>query len=314
MDLVSIIVPVYNVEKYLDICLESIIHQTYSNLEVILVDDGSKDNSGKICESWAKKDGRITVIHKENGGLSDARNIGIDNANGEWILFVDSDDFIHKDLVKLSLEEAMKCNADMVVFGYLEVDEECNQIHSKITNIKENIYTGQELLNEFVRNGKGSMVAWNKLYKRKIWKNLRYPVGKIHEDEFVIIDILESVDMAILFSEELYYYRQREGSIMHTKALEAAYDALEAFEIRYRKLSYNRELSGYVLTEILSYIINIYQEERDKDKKKMLLKKFRSSFFDTKKRGANRKGLFVLYCFYVSPFIYKHILNVVNKK
>lgn len=121
---VSIIVPVYNVEKYVERCIESIIKQSYKNLEIILIDDGSKDNSGKICDEYAQKDNRIKVIHKKNGGLSDARNTGLNIADGEYICFIDSDDYIHKDLVKDNLEKLIQQKADMICFNRFVINGE----------------------------------------------------------------------------------------------------------------------------------------------------------------------------------------------
>ena len=302
--MISIIVPVYNVEKWLDCCIESIINQTYKDIEIILVDDGSTDNSGKICDNWAEKDERIVVVHKENGGLSDARNAGIDKASGEWIVFVDSDDFVHKDMAKISFEAAVKYNADLVAFGYLRVPEDCNEEISKLTEEKEELFVGQKLLYEYLYNRKGDVVAWNKLYRREIWSTLRYPVGKIHEDEFVIVDVLQSVNKSVVLDKVLYYYRQREGSIVNEKELKAAYDALEAFELRYDKLKSDKVLGTRSLTIILKYIINIYNRENSKCKKRELLKKYRDYFFKDKKGGISWKGWIALMSFAISPTLY----------
>lgn len=271
MDLVSVIVPIYNVEKYLDVCISSIVNQSYQKLEILLIDDGSTDNSPVICEDWGKKDNRIKVIHKKNGGLSDARNAGLNCAMGDWILFVDSDDFISLDLVKIAIKTAHKNHSDLVAFDYLKVGEECNDVQwSQNEIVSEEIYIGKEMLRAFVKNGKGSMTSWNKLYYRSLWENYRFPVGKIHEDEFVIVDILERVQSATIIDLQLYFYRQRQGSIMAIRNKKAEYDALEAFEIRCQKLKNDRELFFPTLNLYLCQLVKLYYIENEENRKKII--------------------------------------------
>ena len=270
MDLVSVIIPVYNVEQYLDVCVKSVIQQTYKNLEIILIDDGSEDCSGQICDLWKKKDDRIEVIHKKNGGLSDARNVGLNRASGEWIIFVDSDDFINKNLVQIVLEYAKNNHSDLVTFEYLEISEQCNENPEYVGKIEQEIYTGSQLLRAFIQTEKGSMVAWNKLYRKEIWKQIRYPVGKIHEDEFVIVDILQNIECATVIDAKLYYYRQRKGSIIDNKNKKADYDALEAYRLRCEKVVDNSELYHLTLNRYLQQLIKIYYEEEPAVRPKLL--------------------------------------------
>lgn len=312
MSTVSIIVPVYNVEKYLNACVESIVKQTYADLEIILVDDGSTDNSGRLCDQWMEEDDRIVVIHKKNGGLSDARNVGLDSAAGDWIMFVDSDDFVHQDMVKISLEIAEKNNSDLVAFDCLKVNDECDSVQADIYELGEENYTGKGLLREFVINEKGSMVAWNKLYRKELWETLRYPVGKIHEDEFVITDILEAVKRATVINEKLYYYRQREGSIIDTKNRKAEYDALEAFDLRCRKLHGNKELYQLTLNRYLCQLIKIYFLE-SKSERKILLNRFREKLKISLKYTCWKTNiLFIL--FSVTPMVYSRITRLAFKE
>lgn len=175
-ELISVIIPVYKVEKYLDECIQSVINQTYKNLEIILVDDGSPDNCGKICDEYAKKDNRIKVIHKENGGLSSARNAGLDIARGEYISFIDSDDYVSKDFIKnMSIQMA---NADLIICGMKNVykeDEKCDE--------KENVVIKNETLTFIEANQKLIkpkneiyVTACNKLYRRELFDNLRFEI------------------------------------------------------------------------------------------------------------------------------------------
>lgn len=230
--LISIIVPIYNVEEYIHQCVDSIINQTYTNLEIILVNDGSPDICGTICDDYALQDARVKVIHKTNGGLSDARNTGLDNAKGEYIVFTDSDDFIHPQFVECLYSNIG--DADMAfcdLLPYYEDKTEINQ--SKITSCPTMVFEDDFLIKNIpTYRSPIVIVAWNKLYKRFIWDDLRYPVGKIHEDEFVIHHILDKCDKVILCDEQLYYYRQREDSIMGVMSEERFINSIEFLEER----------------------------------------------------------------------------------
>lgn len=209
--LISVIVPIYKVEKFLPSCIDSILAQTYQNLEIILVDDGSPDNCGLICDQYAKKDSRIVVIHKENGGLSDARNAGLDICKGEYIAFVDSDDLLHQDFVNALLCNIADC--DMILCRYRKFVDEESLDHITGTQGLQ-VFTGFALLeNMNLFSDSVLIVAWNKLYKKEIWQALRYPIGRLHEDEYVIHHILGKCETVGVLDSRLYYYRQREDSI-----------------------------------------------------------------------------------------------------
>lgn len=230
-ELISVIVPIYHVEAYLKECIDSIIHQTYSTLEIILVDDGSDDNCPIICDDYQKKDPRIQVIHKENGGLSDARNVGLDAATGDYICFIDSDDVVHPNFIQTLYENLISTNSDMAICHYEKVYEIPKVMESLSQHIIK-VYTQTEILDALY--GKESLsiiVAWNKLYHKSIWEQLRYPKGKIHEDEFVIHHILDQVNRVVINDGAYYYYRQREGSITN-QYNEKRLHALEALEAR----------------------------------------------------------------------------------
>lgn len=217
-DKISVIVPIYNVEKYLLKCIESIISQTYTNLEIILVNDGSPDNSRIICDEYSKKDHRIKVINKENGGLSDARNVGLDIATGDFISFIDSDDYIHEGYYETLIDLIIKFDADIAQCEFLKVydkatynfDIEISSVEPKIT-VLSNEDALKNLYNEHYVN---TVVVWNKLYKRKLFKQIRFPKGKVHEDEYTTYKVLFDTKKVVCTSKPMNYYLQRSDSIM----------------------------------------------------------------------------------------------------
>ena len=214
--LVSVIIPVYNVERYLKKCIDSILNQTYKNLEIILVDDGSTDCSSKICDEYAKNDTRILVIHKANGGQSEARNIGISESKGEYIFFVDSDDYIEYNAIETMLEIAENKNADMVIADIYSVNEKgeiLNEGKGQYTFQNESLFSAEEAAQAFAELDWG---PWNKLYKRSVHKNIYFPKGKIHEDEAIMFQLFERCDKIVYTNVRLYNYLQREGSTTST--------------------------------------------------------------------------------------------------
>lgn len=219
---VSVIVPIYKVEAYLKRAIESILNQTYSNLEIILVDDGSPDNCGKICDDYAGKDNRIKVVHKENGGLSDARNAGLDIATGEYIAFVDSDDYIAPDYVEILLTQLLKQEADVAMCSYAvtkstEYDDTIFALVRDASDEDVHIRDGEVevcsrsalLANLYDANHRDAtyfIVAWNKLYKAKLWKDIRFPKGKIHEDEATTYRIYDRAEKGVYIHKPMYGY------------------------------------------------------------------------------------------------------------
>ena len=229
---ISIIVPIYKVEDYLHRCIDSIINQTYSNLEIILVNDGSPDNCGVICEEYAKNDSRIKVIHKENGGLSDARNAGLKIATGDYIGFIDSDDWIHKDMYKILYDIIIKKECDIV---------ECNAIKTKSIISDKGIddtynifrYTKEDVIEALISEKIVKQTVWNKLYKRSCIKNIFFEKGKVHEDEFWTYRVMNECNILIHVDINLYYYFQRDSSIMGNKYSLKRLDAIEGRYNRY---------------------------------------------------------------------------------
>jgi len=213
MPTLSIIVPVYNVEEYLCECIDSIINQTFRDFELILVNDGSTDNCGMICDSYAQIDSRVRIIHQENKGLSNARNTGIDIAKGQYIAFVDSDDFVDSNMYEIMVRELSERNIDMVVCGVNPFRD--NQYKKSNYTVNKEIVLSKDQCFEMILSA-GDIIttyAWNKVYKKEIFLNIRYPEGKHYEDIFVITDILSECDSVFVTSLKLYNYRKREGSI-----------------------------------------------------------------------------------------------------
>ena len=224
--LLSIIVPVYNVERYLPKCMDSILAQTFTDFELILVDDGSPDNCPALCDAAAAKDARIRVIHQKNGGLSAARNAGLDAARGAWIGFVDSDDYIAPEMYEAMYHAVQSTGADLALCDYAEVDEAGAPCQSMHIRLEKKNFTGRELL----KNATDSMIqpAWNKLYRRDVFVQLRYPEGKLNEDLFLIPEICLNTQKAVVVPKALYYYVQRGGSIMSGNKTLRHFDAAEA--------------------------------------------------------------------------------------
>ena len=233
MKKISVIVPVYKVEKYLNRCVDSIIKQTYKNLEIILVDDGSPDRCPEICDEYAKQDNRVKVIHKKNGGLSEARNFGIDVATGEYIAFVDSDDYINEKMYDIFISELESNNSDIVIGNFKSFDDNSNIKNKNIETYKvENLTNLEALKNMCTGGGTIYTVAWNKLYKKALFDEIRYPVGKIHEDEFITYKLIYNSSKITYLDTELYYYYQRADSIMGSKMTPRNLSVLEALEER----------------------------------------------------------------------------------
>lgn len=219
MKKISVIVPVYNVEKYLSQCLDSIIHQTYKNLEIILVDDGSTDSSGLICDNYSQKDKRIKIIHKCQGGLSDARNAGLKIATGEYISFIDSDDFIDKNMYSILINNTQKYNSDIVWFYYYNYYSKKHFINSSIIKNNDLYDLSSSDKIKFAKNlfyqYKMDAHVWAKLYKRSIFNNIKFPYGKLFEDIFVLLPILSNAKIISTIPDCLYFYRNRSESIVN---------------------------------------------------------------------------------------------------
>ena len=223
MYLISVIVPVYNVERYLRKCVDSIIKQTYRNLEIFLVDDGSPDNCGAICDEYAKHDNRIKVIHKENGGLSSARNAALDIATGDYVMFVDSDDWVEPDFCKSALEMVVREGVMMASFGYYNIsyekDDRNYKKHERFTKNARTIDSSEAIRQMILReNAKDAIFnfAWNKIYDRQLFYQIRYPNGKTFEDNAVTYILANKAKRIYASDKVLYNYVRRSDSISGT--------------------------------------------------------------------------------------------------
>ena len=233
MEKISIIVPVYRVEPYLRQCIDSILAQTYEKFELILVDDGSPDSCGAICDEYAEKDDRIIVIHQENGGLSAARNTGLDwvfaNSDSQWITFVDSDDALAPIMLETLYQEAVNNQADIAVTrgATFSEDEELEKEGKYVGPVS--CYSGKDLLKSlYEKEYIVSVMAWGKLIRRELYRDLRFPVGKIHEDEATTPILLFHARKVAVIRSWLYYYRQRKESIVHVGFSAKRFDSMDA--------------------------------------------------------------------------------------
>ena len=224
---ISVIVPVYKVENYLNECIKSIVNQTYTNLEVILVDDGSPDNCPQICDAWALKDDRIKVLHKSNGGLSDARNAGMRIASGDYFAFLDSDDWIDNKFYEILMDEANKSGSDIVSGGYTVISTR-NADNISLGVTKHIIMNNVEAMSALIDDNEIKQVVWNKIYRRQVVEGLFFEVGKYHEDEFWSYKAIGNSKKMSYIDYNGYFYYQRPDSIMGIGFSEKRLDALEA--------------------------------------------------------------------------------------
>lgn len=231
--MISIIVPVYNVKKYLQKCVESLLGQTYTDFEILLIDDGSTDGSSEICDQLREADSRIRVFHKENGGLSDARNFGIEHAQGEFLLFIDSDDMIHPDFCKVLMDAQKKYNAEIVSTEMLEfqTDEELVKVRSENKGYSEIVFRHNEILKEYFSPSNHEIYhgLCMKMHKRELFDNLWFEKGRLHEDLYITYRLLDRCKTFVYVDVPYYFYLQHDKSIMHNykeKNFVDEYDAL----------------------------------------------------------------------------------------
>ncbi|GAA0178400.1 hypothetical protein SH2C18_14660 [Clostridium sediminicola] len=313
MSEISIVVPVYNVEMYLKKCISSILEQSFTDFELILVDDGSKDKSGRICDEYKEKDSRIKVIHQQNAGLSAARNIGIETSEGKYITFIDSDDFIHGNMLEILYNNLLDNNSDISICDYELVyegmelpDEYCNN-HTLYTNIQG--------VKKIIENSETKMiVACCKLYKRSLFRGIRYPAQKYHEDEFVTYKLLYKSNKIVVTDAKLYYYRKRDNSITGSTYSIKRLEKLEALEetIMFFQKENNKMLT--ILAEF-RYLLNIqiayYRVKYEMNSNKRIMNKLKIQY-NQKFCEFSRENIksipiikrMILRVFYIFPNIY----------
>lgn len=315
MEKISIIVPVYNVKKYLEKCVDSIINQTYKNLEIILVDDGSTDGSSLLCDELSKKDERIVVIHKKNGGLSDARNKGLEIATADLVGFIDSDDYIDNDMYEVLYNNMKNYDADLSMCGHYDIFpnyQDKQVIEKKIYN-----QNSEEAIKMVMEAKILSVTAVNKLYKKQLFADLKFEVGKIAEDAFIMIKLLSKCQRVVATNEKKYYYIHREGSITTAKFSEKFFNVIEAYEQNYEIIERNFPnlldvakmrlvwAKFYVLDRLL--VDNNYQNKRKENELIHYLKENTNFILGNKYFTKGRKIAFLLLL--VNRNLYKKTLN-----
>lgn len=228
--LVSVIIPVYKVEPYLRECVDSVLAQTYKNLEIILVDDGSPDNCPAICDEYAEKDSRVRVIHKENGGLSDARNAGMKIASADWWTFVDSDDVLHPQMIELLMKVTFENQNCKVVCCSYDVIHENERFVFRTLN-QARLLLEKKLLEKYMKTHLW-VTTWGKLYFRDLFSGIEFPKGRLHEDEFTTYKLLYNAKIIFYLNQPLYIYRIRSSSIMKSMSYKNACDTYDAIKER----------------------------------------------------------------------------------
>lgn len=235
---ISVIVPIYNVGEYLNRCIESIVYQTYTKLEIILVDDGSSDGCPQMCDEWAEKDTRIKVIHKTNGGLSDARNSGMKIATGKYISFIDSDDYIALDFFETLLSVMKKENSDIVECSVVKFYED-GRFEKYSDDLAVTTFETESALSGLIAENPFHQHVWNKLYKTQLVQDIPYAVGKLNEDEFWTYQVFGRAQKVSKINKTMYYYFQRNSSIMGVRYNFRRLDALEGKSNRQKYIEKN---------------------------------------------------------------------------
>lgn len=265
--LISVIVPVYNVEDYLPKCVDSLLAQTYENLEILLVDDGAKDRSGAICDEFAEKDPRITVIHKANGGLSSARNAGIDIAHGEYLAFLDSDDWVEPDTYEYLLSLAQKYSVKLVCAGRYDVEPSGEKTPGLCPPKEEKIST-EDLVSRIFLWDNVDSAAWDKLYHRSLFESIRYPLGVICEDVPTTYRLALTTDYAAMGNKPIYNYLHRPGSITKSAVSEKTFHFSHHTAVVYEDIRENHPSllpqAEYLRVRSLAHLLLVLETKGDK--------------------------------------------------
>lgn len=307
-ELISVIIPIYNVEKYLKRCIDSVLNQTYKEIEVILIDDGSPDNCGKICDYYKEKDKRVIVIHKINGGLSDARNVGLNVATGKYITFIDSDDFVEKGYIEVLYKLIKKYNCQISQCSYVKGSQ---QKFRKRKSKKEYVY----FRNDFFKDRKIKITVWAKLYKKDLFQNLRFPVNKINEDEFITYKILDKVKKIAITDGKYYYYYQSPDSIMRKQSNFIKEDIIEAFQERIEYFANKEERRDVLISEkefllrLIMLIIKCEKNPNNQNDKIKLRKLFEKYYKNINNRYVKLNERIFIEMFYRFPNISIKILK-----
>lgn len=302
---VSVIIPVYKVEKYLSDCVNSVLGQSYTNLEIILVDDGSPDNCPALCEEFAKKDNRIIVLHKKNGGLSSARNYALNIISGDYFTFIDSDDLVHEDYIKTLVENLEENDVSVAICSYVTFSDEL----PKIIFGKRETLTNKDAFSKMIKGSTALTTAWGKLYKTEIFSSLKFLEGKNNEDEFYINHVYEKATTVSFNESTLYYYRINSNGIIQSKFTPSKLACLEAYEYRdefIKKMGWTEFLdqnSGNILYEIIALYFDA-KKAKCKTEMKFLRKKY-NLWYDKNNPCFNKKDKIKIKLFKICPWLYQ---------
>ena len=293
--LISVIIPVYNVEEYLPYCIDSIIQQTYRNLEILLIDDGSTDCSGSICEKYALSDKRIKVVHKENGGLSDARNKGLDICNGDYVSFVDADDYVGNDYIERLYSAICDSHAEIAVCDTYKFYDEGKLLNTIPQKGSKLLFSNIEALEDALYRRNLTFYANGKLYKKELFREIRFPYDRLFEDLYTTYKVIYQANLVIYLPFSIYFYRQRTGSIINSsfqkkrlESVKACYEILN-FVIQ-KKLPLVQAVESKIFISCIDLLRRIQDKEKYNEEWKFLLeeiKKYRLAVF----KDSNNKYL-----------------------
>ena len=299
--LLSVIVPVYNVEDFLDQCLDSIVNQTYRNLEILVVDDGSTDGSGALCDQWAQRDARIRVIHQANGGLSAARNTALDVMSGELVMMVDSDDVLHPESILVLKDLLQQHHADIAVGGYIPFTGDKPEWPTTTAEDSVRGYNQQEALLAVLYQQGLTHSAWGRIYKSSLFDDIRYPVGRYYEDFAIIYPLLKKCQRVVQLNRPLYGYRQRENSILDIFSPKRADVIKIGEELEQYTLLHDSQYTDAARSRLLSAYFNILllsQQDKTSDLKSLQnhcwqgIKRLRGKcLFNPQVRTKNKLGI-----------------------
>lgn len=319
-DLISVIVPIYNIERCVPKCIESIMCQTYHNLEIILVDDGSTDGSGAICDEYARQDDRIKVIHKQNEGLSDARNSGIAICKGNYIGFVDGDDWLADDMYEFLYRTLVENNADISVCGHY-VEDDAGVYDTECADGSVKSYNCHEAVCAVVRDEEIHSYAWDKLYKKEVFEGIRYPSGRYVQDIFTTYRVFMNAQKVVCNNQPKYYYYQRKDSIQRTRGSKLNWDQFSVYKecISVLEIDYP-ELREFLVTRLVAFGIAAYNclimkevvTMEEEEQKKQILQTIQSYQQEIKK-GKYGKSLFRFRVSMVNTSVYADVYPKVKR-
>ncbi|SFD66849.1 Glycosyltransferase involved in cell wall bisynthesis [Lentibacillus persicus] len=321
---ISIIVPVYNLERLLPRCVDSILAQTFTDFELILVNDGSSDGTGKLCNAYARADNRVKVVHKENGGVASARNAGLNIAKGRYIGFADNDDLLNQYMFEVLYDIAVAHSSDIVICNYVEVDEDAScDTKTYEDNYQVRHFDHIEALHQlYTANYITFVVPWNKLYKRYLFDNIRFEEGNINDDETVAHKLFYQSGKTTFVQTGLYYYIQRKGSLMHSpfkvNQLDAVY-ALKQREVFFRKKKertlHQKALKHYMEKFFWYYFLAKSSSQETETALKKLKRTFNRSLIHLlKSTEISGKQKIMCVVFSISPVLFVSIRNISAKQ